>query len=149
MRLLPPPLGDDDPVSHFLASVKDLFKYALQNASNGDIVGNTINNEVNQNEKPLGVSFRRKDQLSGDVMWSVFEKVSQSNSRFKAMDTLLTTVHSVKVTAGFGGAKTMGRSIEIMAYLKKKSIVEVDIKFVLSFRIKHSSETSAFPAVIH
>jgi hypothetical protein len=74
------------------------------------MVGNTINNEVNQNNKPIGISFRRKDQLSGDVIWSVFEIVSQSNSRFKAMVTLLVTVHSVKVTVGFDGAKTMGRS---------------------------------------
>jgi len=68
VRLLPLPLGDDDPVSHFLASVKDLFEHALQNASNDDMVGNTINNEVNQYDKPIGISFRRKDQLSGDAV---------------------------------------------------------------------------------
>ena len=33
------------------------------------------------------VRFRRKDQLSGDVIWSVLERVAQSNSRFNALDT--------------------------------------------------------------
>ena len=78
VRLLPPADGDDtDPVSHFLASVNDLFEHGLQNASYSDMVGITIQNEINQSEKPIGVSFGRKEQLSGDVIWSVFEKVSQ------------------------------------------------------------------------
>ena len=46
-----------------------------------------IPNQVNQNDKPIGISFRRKDQLSGDVIWSVLERVSQSYSRFNALDT--------------------------------------------------------------
>ena len=40
------------------------------------MVGITIQNEVNQNDKAIGISFRRKDQLSGDVIWSVLEKVA-------------------------------------------------------------------------
>jgi len=52
--------------------------------------------------------------------------VSQSNSRFNALDTLVVTVHSVKMPGGFGkrARKTMGRSFSAMARLKK-SIVEV------------------------
>lgn len=46
------------------------------------MVGIIIQNQVNQNEKKIGISFIRKDQLSGDVIWSVFEKVSQSNSNW-------------------------------------------------------------------
>jgi len=97
VRLLPPPEDSDpvtspDPINHFLASVNELFEYALQNVSDSDMVGITIQNEVNQNDKPIGLSFRRRDQLSGDVIWSVFEKVSQSNSRFNALDRLVVTV---------------------------------------------------------
>ena len=63
--------------------------------------------------------------MSGEVIWSVFEKVSQSNSRFNALDTLVVTVHSVKMPVGFGyGIKTKGRPLSVMAHLKK-SIVEV------------------------
>ena len=93
VRLLPP-FHEENPVSYFLASVDDLFQHALQGVSDGDMVGITIQNEVNQNDKAIGISFRRKDQLSGDVIWSVFEKVSQSNSNFNALDKLVVTAFS-------------------------------------------------------
>jgi len=90
------------------------------------MVGITIQNQANQNDKPIGFSFRRKDQLSGDLVWSVFERVSQSNSRFNALDKLVVTVHSVKKPGGFGkhAVKSMGRPLSTMARLKT-SIVEV------------------------
>ena len=90
------------------------------------MVGVTIQNQVNQNDKPIGISFRRKDQLSGDVIWSVFERVSQSNSRFNALDTLVVTVHTVKLSVVFGKRilKSRGRPFSVMAHLKR-TIVEV------------------------
>ena len=111
-------------MGRFLASVNELFEYALQDMSDGDIVGITIHKQVNQNDKPIGISFRRKDQLSGEVIWSVFEKVS--NARFNALDTLVVTVHSVKMPVGYGkhAIKSMGRPISVMAHLNS-SIVEV------------------------
>ena len=99
---LNPPTDASDPVSHFLASVNELFESVLSDVGDSDMVGIAIQNQVNQNDKPIGISFRRKDQLSGDVVWSVFERVSQSNSRFNALDTLVVTVHSVKMPGGFG-----------------------------------------------
>jgi hypothetical protein len=78
--LTPPSNTSTNPVNHFLASVNELFQYALQNFSDSVMVGITILNEVNTQDKAIGFSFRRKDQISGDVIWSVFEKVSQSNS---------------------------------------------------------------------
>jgi len=80
---------------------------------------------VNQNDKPTGNSIRRKHQLSGEVIWSVFEKVSQSNSRFNALDTLVVTMHSVNTLVGFRyGIKTNGRPLCVKPH-QKKSIVEV------------------------
>ena len=66
-------------MGHFIASVNAFFEYVLQDVIDSDMVGITIQNQVNQNDKPIGISFRRKDQLSGEVVWSVFENVSQSN----------------------------------------------------------------------
>jgi hypothetical protein len=63
----------------------------------GDMVGLTIRNQENENNRPIGFSFRRKDQISGEVIWSVFKKVSQSNSRFNAMDKLVIDIHSVNM----------------------------------------------------
>ena len=116
---LQPPTEEENPVSHFLASVNDLLQHALQGMSDSDMVGITIQNEVNQNDKPIGISFGRKDQLSGDVIWSVFENVAQSNSRFNALDRLVMTVHSVKLPVGFGrvALKPMGRPTSAMAHL--------------------------------
>ena len=106
--------------------MNELFEYALQNVSDSDMVGITIRNEVNQNDKRIGLSFRFRDQLSEDVIWSVFEKVSQSNSRFNALDRLVMTVHSVKMPTRFGrvALKVKGRPISVMANLKK-SIIKV------------------------
>ena len=63
--------------------------------------------------------------MSGEVIWSIFEKVSQPNARLNALDTLVVTVHSDKMPAWLGyGIKTKGGPLSIMAHLKK-SIVEV------------------------
>jgi hypothetical protein len=59
--------------------VEELFEYALANVADGDMVGVSIRNEDNQNDKAVGISFRRKDQIFVDVIWSVFEKATQSS----------------------------------------------------------------------
>jgi len=71
------PSENNDPVAHFLASVNDLFQQVLRDVDDADMVGITIPNQVNQYDKSIEINFRRKDQLSGDLIWSVFEKVSQ------------------------------------------------------------------------
>ena len=80
VRLLPPPEGEENlkPMSHFLVSVTELFEYTLRDLEDNEIIGITISNEVNVKDRPIGISFRRKDQIKGDVIWSVFEKVAQS-----------------------------------------------------------------------
>jgi hypothetical protein len=89
------------------------------------MVGITIKNQDNQNDKARGISYRRKDQITGDVIWSVLEKVSQSNARFNALDRLVIEVNSVKMPVGFGGGiKTKGRPLSVMAHLKR-NIVEI------------------------
>jgi hypothetical protein len=67
VRLLPS--VDSNPMSHFLASVSDLFEHALQNCDDSDMVGITISNEENVQDKAIGISFRRRDQLTPDVIW--------------------------------------------------------------------------------
>ena len=60
------------------------------------------------------------------MIWSVFKKVSQSNSRFNALDKLLVTVHSVKMPVGFRSValKPMGRPTSAMAHFKSSIIEE-------------------------
>ena len=48
VRLLPPAIEDNqDAITHFQASVNDLFEYALRNSEDSDMVGVRIHNEVN------------------------------------------------------------------------------------------------------
>jgi hypothetical protein len=128
VRLLPPYEGEDsNPMSHFLTGVSDLFEHTLCDCDDSDMVGITISNEGNVQDKAIGISFRWKDQINSDVIWSVFEKVAQSNARFKVLDRLVVTVHSVKMPVGNGrgrGIKPSGRPLENMVRLKR-SIIEV------------------------
>ena len=81
-----------------------LFEHALQNLSDSDMVGITIQYRVNQNDKIIGISLRRKNLLSGGVIWSAFERDTHSHSRFNVLDTLLVTVYSVRMPVGLGRA---------------------------------------------
>jgi len=101
---------NSDPLTHFPASVNDVFGHVLLDVGDRDMVGITIRNQVNQNDKPIGINFRRKYQLSADVIWSVFEKVSQSNSRFDALDTLVVTLHSVSMPSVSGKTRSRLRA---------------------------------------
>ena len=122
-RLLPSP-PNSNPVTHFLDSMSDLFENALRNCIESDMVGVTISNEVNMQDKPIGLSFRRKDQISERVIWSMFEKVSQANIRFNAMESLVAVVHSVRMHVGFvrTALRTKGRQLANMAHLKRSNI---------------------------
>ena len=74
-------------------------------------------------DKAIGTSFRRKFQLSKDVIQNVWQKVTQCNSRFNALNKLVLEVQSVKMPVGFGGdgRKTKGRLLDALAHLNKVS----------------------------
>ena len=46
-----------NPVAHCLASVNDLIEHSLHDVDESDMVGITIPNQVNQNDKPIGINF--------------------------------------------------------------------------------------------
>ena len=106
--------------------MNNLFDDVLEDVRDADIFRITIHNEVNQSDKFIGFSFRRKDQLSSDVIWSVFVNLTESNARFNATDTRIVMVHSVTMPVEFGGdgIKRKGIPLAIMHQLKK-SIVKV------------------------
>ena len=58
VHLNSPTAPDANPVDNFLASVNDLFEHVLQDVGDADMVGIAIHNESNQNDKPIGISFR-------------------------------------------------------------------------------------------
>jgi hypothetical protein len=93
------------------------------------MMGITIHDEVNLLDKAIGISFRRRDQLSDEVIWSVFSKVAQSNARYNALDRMIVVIHSVKMPVGFGkyAIKSMGRLLSETVHLKR-SIIDVKAK---------------------
>jgi len=126
VRMLAPPVSRAarDPARRFANCVDERFEYALRDLKPGDIVGISIHNADNQQDKPIGLSFRRRDQISRDVLWSVFEKVTQLNARYQAPHTLNFYVHSVKMPVDFGKADSSNeRPLSVTDYLKR-SIVE-------------------------
>ena len=121
VRLLPPP-PDYDPITHFLVGMLELFEYALRNCIESDMVRVAISNEVNVQEKPIGINFRRKDQLSEEVIRSMLEKVALSNARFNAKDRLIVVVHTVKMPVDFShtALRSKGRTLANLDQLKIK-----------------------------
>ena len=113
-------------MTNFQASLTEMFEYALRDCQDSDMVGLNIRNEDNVQDKPIGISFRRKDQISEELIWFVFEKVVQSNARFNALDRLVVLVHRVVMPVGYGrsAVKTKGRQLDVMTHLKK-SIIQV------------------------
>ena len=60
------------------------------------MVGISIHNADNQQDRPIELSFRKRN-----VLWNVFEKMMQSNARYQALDTRTFHVHSVRMPVGF------------------------------------------------
>jgi hypothetical protein len=58
-------------------------------------------------------------------VWSIFEKVTQSNARFNVLDKFVLDIHSVAMPVGSGRLKTMGRPIDELIN-RKTSIIKVN-----------------------
>jgi hypothetical protein len=56
--------------------MEEILEISLLNVEDNDMVGIQISNSINSLDKPIGISFRRKDQITVDVILSLFEKVS-------------------------------------------------------------------------
>ena len=80
-----------------MASVTDLCEHALRNCDDSDMVGISNRNELIMRDKAIAISFRRKDKFPPFVILNVWQKVTQSNSRFNALDKLVLEVHSVQI----------------------------------------------------
>jgi predicted Zn-dependent protease len=128
VRMTAPPtdsVASRDIARYLAESVDELFEYALRNLQHGDMVGVSIHNADSLQDRPLGLSFRRRDQISREVLCSVLEKVKQSNADFEALDTLTFHVHSVRMPVVFGRTQTpLGSSLLAMARIKR-SVVQI------------------------
>jgi hypothetical protein len=88
-----------------------------------------MGNTENVQNKVVGISLRRRDQLKADLVWSVLGKVIQSNARFALTDRLKVYLDHFRTPVGNGRVKTKGRSLDVLSAIKK-SIVVVNAAFL-------------------
>jgi hypothetical protein len=94
-----------------------------------DLVGLRIRTTESVQDKVVGISFRRREQLKPDVVWSVLGKFIQSNARFALSDRLEVYLVHVRIPVGNGREKTKGRSLSVLS-ARKRSIVVVKVAFL-------------------
>jgi hypothetical protein len=113
-----------NPVTYFRDSLQEILEIIETDVEASDMLGFQITNSRNSVDRHIGLSFRRKDQISVDTITSVFEKVCQSNTNFNSTDILTVKLNCVKIPLGHGRVKSKGRLVSTLAYLKR-SVVEV------------------------
>jgi len=88
-----------------------------------------IRNTENVQDKVVGISLRRRDQLKADVVWSVLGKVIQSSARFPLTGRLEVHLDHVRMPAGNAkkAEKTKGRSLDVLSAIKRSIVVKAAI----------------------
>jgi hypothetical protein len=94
-----------------------------------DLVGLRIRNTENVQDKVVGISLRRRDQLKPDVVWDVLGKVIQSNARFGLSDHLEVHLDHVRIPVGNGREKAKRRSLDDLSAIKRSIVVKAAFLF--------------------
>jgi len=124
-----PPGEEQEPTAYLKECITSLTNYLFDDVHDRDLVGLRISNTENFQDKVVVISFRRRDQLKPDVIWSVLGKVVQSNARFGLRNRLEVHLDHVRMPAGNGREKTKGRSLDVISAIKKSNVV-VKAKFL-------------------
>jgi hypothetical protein len=93
---------EQDPATYLKECITALTNYLVDKVLDTDLVGFRIRNTENVQDKVVGISLRSRDQLKADVVWSVLEKVVQSNARFALTDCLEVHLDHVRMPADNG-----------------------------------------------
>jgi len=115
------PGEEQNPNTYLKECITALTNYLVDDVHDRDLVGLRIRNTENVQDKVVGISLRRRDQLKPDVVWGVLGKVVQSNATFGLADRLEVHLDHVRMPAGNGKAaeKTKERSLDVMSAIKK------------------------------
>jgi hypothetical protein len=118
------PGEEQDPTTYLKECITALTNYLVDKVPDRDLVGLIIRNTENVQDKVVGISLIRRDQLKANVVWSVLGKVIGSNARFALTDRLEVHLDHVRMPAGNGRVKTKGRSISVLSAIKKSIVVK-------------------------
>ena len=94
--------GEQDPTTYLKECITALANYLTDKVPDRDLVGLRIRNTENVQDKVVGISLRRRDQLKADVVWSVLGKVIRSNAGFALTDRLEVHLDHVRTPLGNG-----------------------------------------------
>ena len=117
------PGEEQESIAYILECITSLTNYLVREVSGRDLVGLRIRNTENVQDKVIGISLRRCEQLRPDVVWDVLGKVIQSNARFGLTDRLEVHLDHVRMPAGNGREKTKRRSLTVLSAIKRKIVV--------------------------
>jgi hypothetical protein len=116
------PGEEQDSTTYLKGCITALTEYLVDTVPGNDLVGLRICNTENVQNKVVGISLRRRDQLKSDVVWSILGKVIQSNARFALTDRLEVHLDHVRMPVGNGREKTKGRSLDVLSAVKRSII---------------------------
>jgi len=125
------PDEEQEPTLYLKECITAITNYLVDEVPSRELVGLSVRNTENVQDKVVGISLRRRDQLKTDVVWAVLGKVIQSNARFGLSDRLKVHLDHVKmpIVNGKRAEKTKGRSLDVLSAIKK-SIVVVKAAFM-------------------
>jgi hypothetical protein len=117
---------DQEPTAYLKECITALTDYLVDEVADRDLVGLRIRNTENVQDKVVGISLRRRDQLKPDVVWAVLGKVIQSNARFCLSDRLEVHLDHVRMPVGNGkrAEKKKGRSLDVLSAIKRSIVVK-------------------------
>jgi hypothetical protein len=118
---------EQDPATYLKECITALTNHLVDKVPDRDLVGLRIRNTENLQDEVVGISLRSRDQLKADVLWSVLEKVIQSNARFALTDRLEVNLDHVRMSVGNGQEKTKGRSISVLSDIKRSIVVKTAV----------------------
>jgi hypothetical protein len=76
------PGEEQNPATYLKECITALTNYLVDFVPGRDLVGLRIRNTEILQDKVVGISLRRRDQLKPHVVWGLLAKVIQSNARF-------------------------------------------------------------------
>ena len=123
--------GEELEPAYLKECITALTDYLVNEVADRDLVGLRSRNTENVQDKVVGISLRRRDQLKPDEVWALLGKGIQSNDRFGLSDRLEVHLDHVRMPVGNGklAEKTKGRSLDVLSAIKR-SIVVVKAAFL-------------------
>jgi hypothetical protein len=117
------PTTDKKSVTYPKECIIALTNYLVDEAPGRDLVGLRIRNTENMEDRVMGISLRRRDQLKPNAVWSVLGKVIQSNARFELTDQPEVHLDHVRMPAGKGNRaeERTGRSLDVLSAVERVS----------------------------